>query len=78
MPAIIAMQRSTDIADRPSARAGKPGFIERTREVLTICWRAADAAHTYEHLKRLSDQELAKRGLKRTDLPRAAFDKLTD
>jgi hypothetical protein len=66
---------------RPVERAfsdGKRDLIKCARELLAICSRASAAAQTYEDLKRLSDQELAKRGLKRADLPRAAFDKLTE
>ena len=78
MRAIIAMQESVGAFDRPSERASKPGIVERAREVFSICSRASDAAHAYEELKAMSDHELAKRGLKRADLARAAFDRLTE
>jgi hypothetical protein len=78
MTAIIAMQESIGAVDRRSERASKAGLVERAREILTICSRANDAAHTYEKLKAMSDHELAKRGLKRADLARAAFDRLTE
>jgi hypothetical protein len=51
--------------------------MAKMREIWTICSRAQAAAHHYEVLKPLSDQELAARGLTRADLPRAAFRKLT-
>jgi hypothetical protein len=74
----MAMQEPVGAIDRRSGeRADKPGLIERAGEILAICSRATAAAHTYEELKAMSDQELAKRGLKRADLPRAAFDALT-
>ena len=76
MRAIIAMAQAPDITDPLSGIARGPGLIERAREVFSICSRAADAAHAYEALKAMSGDELAKRGLKRADLPRAAYDKL--
>ena len=76
MRAIIAMQDLTHAVDSLSERDGRPDLIERAREIWAICSRAAAAAHTYEALKSLSNQELAARGLKRADLPRAGFDKL--
>jgi hypothetical protein len=48
------------------------------REILSIFSRAQAAAHHYETLKRQSDIDLAGQGLERTDVPRAAFHKLTD
>ncbi len=78
MRALIAMQDSLGAIDRRSDRSSKPGLIERAGEILAICSRATAAAHTYQELKAMSDQELAKRGLKRADLPRAAFDTLTE
>ena len=47
-------------------------------EVVAICSRACAAAHYYEEHKAMSDAALAERGLERADLPRAAFDKLTE
>ncbi len=76
MRAIIAMAQAPDVTDRISGVARGPGLIERAREVFSICSRAADAAHAYEELKAMSGGELAKRGLKHADLPRAAYDKL--
>ena len=57
---------------------GAPRLIDRIKEALGICSRAADAAHHYEELKPLSDEALADRGPTRADLPRAALRKLTE
>jgi hypothetical protein len=51
--------------------------LARLIETLAVAARACAAAHYYEDLKRLSDDELASRGLRRADLPRAAFYFLT-
>ena len=48
------------------------------REILSILSRAQIAAHHYEQLKPLSDSDLAAKGLTRSDVPRAAFRKLTE
>jgi hypothetical protein len=77
MRAFIAMQDSVGGIDRRNEDASKLGLIERAGEILSICRQAADAAYDYERLKSMSDAELARRGLKRSELPRAVFDKLT-
>ena len=77
MRAVIAMEQSVRPLDRAS-KPGRPSLVDRIAETLAICSRAREAAHAYEELKPLSDQALAARGLKRADLPRAAFDKLTE
>lgn len=77
MRAVIAMQDSIGAIHRRDERAGKPSLIERAGEILSIFRQAADAAHDYERLRSMSDAELARRGLKRSELPRAVFDKLT-
>jgi hypothetical protein len=59
---------------------GRPvgaGIIHDATEIFRIHARAWAAAQEYEALKRLSDADLAERGLKRVDLPRAAFHLLT-
>jgi hypothetical protein len=76
MRALIAMQDSVGGIDS-DRRSSKPGLIERAGEVLRICRQGADAAHDYQRLKSMSDAELARRGLKRSELPRVVFDKLT-
>ena len=53
-------------------------IIYTLEEVFQILLRALAAAHTYETLRACSDEELARRSLKRTDLPRCAFHVLTD
>ena len=77
MRAVIAMARSTDLIGDHSQRSTRPGFVDRARDVWAICSRANDAAHTWEELNALSDDELARRGLRRADVARIAFDKLT-
>ena len=69
----------TDTAsiEQQTATASRRIF-NRLPEVLRICRRAQEAAHYYEELKPQSNQALAGKGLKRSDLPRAAFEKLSD
>lgn len=52
-------------------------LIGTIREVFRIMARAQAAAHLYTQLRHRCDADLAKRGLRRTDLPRAAYDALT-
>jgi hypothetical protein len=59
-------------------RHASAGVVDCAIEVFHICARASAAARHYEQLKRLSDADLAERGLKRADLPRAAFHMLTE
>jgi hypothetical protein len=54
-----------------------PSLLERFSEILSILSQALSAAHHYEELSRKCDAALAERGLKRADLPRAAFKELT-
>ena len=64
------------------ARDGRSGswaeLLGRVADILSVCARARAAAQHYEELKPLSDQALAMRGLTRSEVPRAAFDKLAD
>ena len=66
----------------PAAAEGsadrKLGLLDWIREILVICRRGRTAAQYYEELRPQSDQSLAAKGLKRSDLPRAAFEKLTN
>ena len=81
MRAGFAIKRSASTVEnvaKDPAKAGRPSLIDRVMEVLAICSRACAAAHYYEEHKAMSDAALAERGLKRADLPRAAFDKLTE
>jgi hypothetical protein len=63
--------------ERGALKRSMRGALHRLREVLAICARARVAAHQYEELKPLSEADLAEKGLTRSDLPRAAFRKLT-
>jgi hypothetical protein len=45
-------------------------------EILIVNAKARGAAILYEELSRLSDAELARRGLRRADLPRYIFETL--
>jgi hypothetical protein len=81
MTADLSIDKSAGAANlrsAPVSRRGGPSLFHRILEVLHICSRATAAAHQYEQLKPLSNEALAARGLKRDDLPRAAFDKLTE
>jgi hypothetical protein len=73
MMALMASSRSP-VASEGVVRSYD--LLEYAAEVLRVCSRAGAAAHHYEDLARLSDAELAARGLKRADLPKAALDKL--
>ena len=63
---------------KASCQTGRASLIDRVMEVWAICSRACAAAHDYEEHKAMSDAALAEKGLTRADLPRAAFDKLTE
>ena len=81
MRAGFAIKRSASTVEnvaKDPAKVGGPSLIDRVMEVLAICSRACAAAHCYEEHKAMSDAALADRGLERADLPRAAFDKLTE
>ncbi len=52
-------------------------LIGTIREVLRIMARSQAATHLYTQLRPRCYADLAKRGLRRTDLPRAAYDALT-
>jgi hypothetical protein len=73
---MILLSRQADVAaDR--------GFLVRCvtlfaslSEVWEICSHAQRAARYYEELKPLTSQALAQRGLKRSDLSKAVFEKL--
>jgi hypothetical protein len=59
------------------ARVGDSPFALAV-EVLSVLARAHAAAGHYEELRRRSDADLASRGLRRADLPRAAFSILAE
>jgi hypothetical protein len=68
----ISRQAFADVRQRWRTAARK------VREILSICSRGLIAAHHYERLKSQSDADLAANGLQRGDVPRAAFQKLTE
>jgi hypothetical protein len=53
------------------ARRRRNGFFRPLRELFDGLRLACAMAHRYDVLSRLSDAALAKRGLKREDIPRA-------
>jgi len=53
------------------------GLLGAVRAVFLIMARARAAAQLYDELSRKCDTDLAEKGLKRADLPRAAYDALT-
>jgi hypothetical protein len=69
-PAQVALAASTT---QTFAGSDHRGPVARAIEVFAVASRACTAAHYYEELIRLSDDELALRGLRRADVPRAAF-----
>ena len=74
MVALLARSRSA----ATSRTGGTFDLLRSVLEVLRVCSRAQAAAQHYEELKPLSDVALTDKGLKRADLPRAAFDKLNE
>ena len=78
MRAGLAQYTSSDISNPWRAVvAGINKATDQLQEIWAICSRAQAAAHLYGAHKPLSGQALAKRGLTRADLPRAAFRALT-
>lgn len=75
MPSLLASAKPGRLARSGSGGAWSH-LMGRVADILAVCARARAAAQHYEELKALSDQALEQRGLKRADLPRAAFDKL--
>jgi hypothetical protein len=53
-------------------------LLEHFAELLCVMRRAASAAHFYEAMKSRSDAYLEQKGLRRSDLPRAAYKVLTE
>ncbi|HXF55366.1 MAG TPA: hypothetical protein VNK52_14730 [Hyphomicrobiaceae bacterium] len=51
-------------------------MLAEMRETLRALDRAGAAAHRYEELSQLSDEELARFGMKRSDLARKVFDEM--
>ena len=77
----VVIGRSPRLGRLPAASLSKSeprSLIRSVVEVWRICSRVADAARAYEELAALSDAGLAKRGLRRSDVPRAALRVLTE
>lgn len=53
-------------------------LLERIVELSRIMSRAASAAHFYETMNSRSNAYLKQKGLRRSDLPRAAYKVLTE
>jgi hypothetical protein len=69
--------RTGNFASAGSLGTGIRRLFRSIMEIAGICSRASEAAHHYESLRPLSDAALAAKGLERSGLPRAAFEKLT-
>jgi uncharacterized protein YjiS (DUF1127 family) len=72
MPSLPAASRLA------AAYTGGRRLVGYIQQVLIVWARARTAAQRYEELHALSDAALAQRGLRRADIPRAAFDQLVD
>jgi hypothetical protein len=72
----MAMMQAEAGATSQSRRSAFADMLAQAREMLDACDRAGAAAHRYEELSRMSDEELASQGLTRSDLPRKAFDEM--
>ena len=70
----VAMMRADTARKDQSERSTFGDLLTRVREALAVCDRAGAAAHRYEELRAQSDEDLAAQGLKRSDLPRKAFE----
>jgi hypothetical protein len=68
----VAMMRAANGARSHSTTLA--AMFAPLREMIEIVDRAGAAAHRYEELSTQSDEELAAKGLKRSDLPRKAFE----
>jgi hypothetical protein len=72
---------ATEMFDVSAAPASPPGSVRLfglAQEVFRIQSRALSVAQAYETLRVASDPLLARQGLRRSDLPRAAYRMLTD
>lgn len=70
----VAMMRAETGTSTQSGPASLKDMLAQARDVLEIFDRAGAAAHRYMELAAQTDEDLAKQGLKRSDLPRKAFD----
>ena len=62
---------------QPALRGATTSVLRAIRDVFLIMARARAAEQLYAELGRQCDTALAEKGLKRADLPRAAYDALT-
>jgi uncharacterized protein YjiS (DUF1127 family) len=76
-PTISALPKSQTWSPTFTRKSNATKVLARARDVLSVCVRSQAASHQFEELNRLSDDALAARGLRRADLPRAAFRALT-
>ena len=63
---------------RDSVLAPVVSVLGAVATFFTVIGQARNAQSTYERLMRMSDSELAAKGLHRNDLPRYAFDSAFD
>jgi|RhiMethySRZTD1v2_1073278.scaffolds.fasta_scaffold264168_4 hypothetical protein len=70
-----AFQMLDAYPERPTRHAAR--LLDRLSEIWSILSQAYSAAHLYEELSRKCDSALAEQGLKRSDVPRAAYHELT-
>ena len=76
-------QASLQAAEAPLGRAigqarnGTKRFGARVAEIFTACAASWEAAALYENLSRLSDAELRRRGISRSELHRCVFETVT-
>ena len=75
MPSLAASGKSNLVHSWSGHGWGR--VIDCMADVIAVCTRASAAARHYEERRALSDAALAKRGLTRAGLARAAFDELT-
>ena len=70
-----AIQMLDAYLERPTRHAAR--LLDLLSEIWSILSQAHAAAHLYEELSRKCDSALAEQGLKRSDVPRAAYHELT-
>jgi hypothetical protein len=70
-----AFQMLDTYRERPTRHAAS--LLDRLSEIWSILLQAHSAAHLYEELRSKCDSALAEQGLKRSDVPRAAYHELT-
>ncbi len=63
--------------DDPRGRTRNGAGIRRASRLARLLVAAIEAGRDYERLSHLSDDALARRGIRRADLPRAILERLT-